>query len=213
MRAGRATIAAWFSSFFENAFVSRVNRRMDMRIVRFWRFDVGRRDVLWVRRAGHFLDLAPEAEAADDQLRVRVERRPRPDVAPTLRLFVGLDVPFLRADKRPDFIALDALGPDAADRLVLILRARLAKFDQQLTMVFFDAPVNRTVEGNKIGRITPDLLVEIAVILSEPQAVGTGRNRGGKTGGSPPRALSASSGCPMLRTLRRPLWHWGRRRR
>jgi hypothetical protein len=25
------------SSFFENAFVRRVNRRMDMRIVRFWR--------------------------------------------------------------------------------------------------------------------------------------------------------------------------------
>ena len=30
-------IAAWFSTFFEKAFVRRVNRRMDMRIVRFWR--------------------------------------------------------------------------------------------------------------------------------------------------------------------------------
>jgi len=33
----RAAVAAWFSSFFENAFVRRVNRRIDMRIVRFWR--------------------------------------------------------------------------------------------------------------------------------------------------------------------------------
>jgi hypothetical protein len=30
----RLTIAAWFSSFFENAFVRRVNRRIDIRIVR-----------------------------------------------------------------------------------------------------------------------------------------------------------------------------------
>ena len=27
----------WLSTFFENAFVSRVNRRMPIRIVRFWR--------------------------------------------------------------------------------------------------------------------------------------------------------------------------------
>ena len=33
----RATAAAWFSTFLLNAFVSRVNRRMDIRIVRFWR--------------------------------------------------------------------------------------------------------------------------------------------------------------------------------
>jgi hypothetical protein len=33
----KATVAAWFSSFFEKAFVSRVNRRIDIRIVRFWR--------------------------------------------------------------------------------------------------------------------------------------------------------------------------------
>ena len=29
--------ALWFSTFFENALVSRVNRRMLIRIVRFWR--------------------------------------------------------------------------------------------------------------------------------------------------------------------------------
>ena len=29
--------AMWFSSFFQNPFVSRVNRRMCIRIVRFWR--------------------------------------------------------------------------------------------------------------------------------------------------------------------------------
>lgn len=29
--------AAWFSTFFENALVSRVKRRIDIRIVRFWR--------------------------------------------------------------------------------------------------------------------------------------------------------------------------------
>ena len=32
-----ATVAVWFSTFFENAFVGRVNRRMLIRIVRFWR--------------------------------------------------------------------------------------------------------------------------------------------------------------------------------
>jgi len=31
----RLTMAAWFSSVFENAFVSLVNRRIDIRIVRF----------------------------------------------------------------------------------------------------------------------------------------------------------------------------------
>jgi hypothetical protein len=30
-------IATWFSNFFENALVSRVNRRMLVRMVRFWR--------------------------------------------------------------------------------------------------------------------------------------------------------------------------------
>jgi hypothetical protein len=33
----RDTAAARFSTFLENAFVSRVNRRMLIRIVRFWR--------------------------------------------------------------------------------------------------------------------------------------------------------------------------------
>jgi hypothetical protein len=33
----KLTIAAWFSHFFENAFVSRANRRIGIRIVRFWR--------------------------------------------------------------------------------------------------------------------------------------------------------------------------------
>ena len=33
----RATIAVWFSHFFENAFVRRVNRRIDICMVRFWR--------------------------------------------------------------------------------------------------------------------------------------------------------------------------------
>jgi hypothetical protein len=33
----KLTIAAWFSHFFENAFVSRVNRRVGIRIVRFCR--------------------------------------------------------------------------------------------------------------------------------------------------------------------------------
>jgi hypothetical protein len=31
------TAAEWFSIFLEKALVSRVKRRMDMRIVRFWR--------------------------------------------------------------------------------------------------------------------------------------------------------------------------------
>jgi hypothetical protein len=32
-----ATAALWLSTFFEKALVSRVNRRMFIRIVRFWR--------------------------------------------------------------------------------------------------------------------------------------------------------------------------------
>jgi len=31
------TAAAWFSTFREKAFVSRVNRRIDIRMFRFWR--------------------------------------------------------------------------------------------------------------------------------------------------------------------------------
>jgi hypothetical protein len=33
----RLAMAAWFSHFFEKAFVRGVNRRIDIRIVRFWR--------------------------------------------------------------------------------------------------------------------------------------------------------------------------------
>jgi hypothetical protein len=33
----REIAAAWFSTFFENALVSRVNRRIDIRMVRFCR--------------------------------------------------------------------------------------------------------------------------------------------------------------------------------
>src|ERR1035441_3451505 len=49
-----------FSHFFENAFVSRVRRRMHMRIVRFWRLYRRRTDL---RRVGvtHDWDLTPRA--------------------------------------------------------------------------------------------------------------------------------------------------------
>jgi hypothetical protein len=41
-----ATAAAWFSTFFEKAFVKRLNRRIDIRIVRF-SLHVGRGDVFF----------------------------------------------------------------------------------------------------------------------------------------------------------------------
>jgi hypothetical protein len=50
----------------------------------------------------------------------------------TGRLRLWRRVLFFRADERPDFIALNALGADGPDRLVLKFRARLAEFDQQL---------------------------------------------------------------------------------
>jgi hypothetical protein len=44
-----------------------------------------------------------------DQLRVRIERRPRPAISATLCLLIGRGVLRLRADERPNFIALHTL--------------------------------------------------------------------------------------------------------
>ncbi len=47
-----ATAAAWFSTFSENGLVTRVKRRIPIRIVRLFRFDVRRADVVRVAVAG-----------------------------------------------------------------------------------------------------------------------------------------------------------------
>jgi hypothetical protein len=70
----RLTIAAWFSNFFEKAFVRRVNRLIDIHIARFWhstklvaccRGPAGKTKILPHVEAGHRGLLGGVVRAAD----------------------------------------------------------------------------------------------------------------------------------------------------
>ncbi len=71
-------------------------------------------------------------EPRRDELRVSVDRDPRPHVpVAELALVLGSDVLLLAVAERPDFVALDPLGGQVGEHAVLILGARLAHLDQK----------------------------------------------------------------------------------
>ena len=60
-------------------------------------------------------DVARPDDPRDQQLRVGIQRRPRPRVSGFRRSFLGaLHVRLLRVDEAPDLVHLDPLGPHAA---------------------------------------------------------------------------------------------------
>ena len=65
------------------------------------------------------------------QLRVCIDCRPCPNVAPALRLLLGRDILFLRADELPDFVALQAADSHVADGTVMIVSTDLSQLDQK----------------------------------------------------------------------------------
>ncbi len=82
-----------------------------------------------VRRAR----IARADEPRHHELRIRTNRRPRPNVAvPELPLFVGRNVLRFRVAEGPNLIALDALAGEVIQCLGLIPRARASKIHEQL---------------------------------------------------------------------------------
>src|SRR5258708_40347710 len=69
----------------------------------------------------------------DDELRVRIQRRPGPHVADVWVFFPLFgDVPFLATDERPNLIALDSSASQVATDAALILGTSAANLDKQL---------------------------------------------------------------------------------
>ena len=68
-----------------------------------------------------------------DQLGVRADGRPRPHVTSLRRRVLGAGyVLCLGIDERPNLVGLDALAGQVPKRLVLVVRARLARIHQEL---------------------------------------------------------------------------------
>src|ERR1035441_4637098 len=65
------------------------------------------------------------------QLCIGIDCCPRPNVAPALCLLLGSHVLFLRPDKLPDFITLQAADPHIAHVTVMIISAHLSQVDQE----------------------------------------------------------------------------------
>jgi hypothetical protein len=77
--------------------------------------------------------VARSNEPGYDQLRVRIDRGPRPHRTDAeLALLLGGDVLILRTNERPNLVALNAARTQAMDRLVLVLCAGRAEVHQQL---------------------------------------------------------------------------------
>ena len=60
----------------------------------------------------------------DAELRVGVDCRPRPHVAPAILLLLWRDVLFLRADKGPYLIALQTADTNLADMAIMQVKPR-----------------------------------------------------------------------------------------
>ena len=72
-------------------------------------------------------------QVAHDQLCVRVQRGPGPDIASAFRCGLGgLHIAFLGVAEGPDFIALDALGPHVANVFIMADHAGFAGVHQKL---------------------------------------------------------------------------------
>ena len=94
-----------------------------------------------IRRAS----VARANEPARHKFRIRINGRPCPNVAVALGLVFRRGVLFLAAHKRPDFVALNPFARQIFQRLVLVIRAKLARINQQLHNA-----VNRNI--NQSGR-------------------------------------------------------------
>ena len=75
---------------------------------------------------------APAHKVANDELSLRVDSDPRPNIAPPDFLFLFTDVLGLRPDVRPNFVTLKTADRYIADMLVVIAHAGLAEIDEQL---------------------------------------------------------------------------------
>src|SRR5258706_11822684 len=72
-------------------------------------------------------------QPGDHELRVGVDRGPRPDIAVApLALLVGRHVALLGVDEAPDFVALDELGGYAPDVLIRPQLANRPQISQEL---------------------------------------------------------------------------------
>ncbi len=80
------------------------------------------------------------------QLRIRVNRRPCPNIAAALTLFIGGNVALLASHKGPNFVALNAAAGKIAESLVLKIGASRSCIDQE----FYDA-VNGNVSQARGG--------------------------------------------------------------
>jgi hypothetical protein len=70
-------------------------------------------------------------EPARNQLAVGVKSNPRPAIASAFCFLLRKAILFFRVNKRPDFIALDALRAKIAKRFILIFRAGAAKITEK----------------------------------------------------------------------------------
>jgi len=76
--------------------------------------------------------MTPADHERADQFRIGVHGNPSPDIANrTARVIRFCDVLFLRADERPNFVALNALARQVHQTIVHVLRAGRAQFNQQ----------------------------------------------------------------------------------
>jgi hypothetical protein len=70
-------------------------------------------------------------EPARNEFCVSIERNPRPNIASAFRFVLRTAILFLGVNKAPNFVALQALAGEIAQRLVLIFRAGAAKIAKQ----------------------------------------------------------------------------------
>src|SRR5579885_721605 len=68
---------------------------------------------------------------ARHQLGFGIQSYPNPAIAPAFAFFICWNVAFLAANKRPNFVALNALAGEITKHLVLIDRARPAKLGKK----------------------------------------------------------------------------------
>jgi hypothetical protein len=70
-------------------------------------------------------------QIGDNQLRVRVDSDPRPNVTPSLLLFLRADILRLCSNKTPNFIALQAAHAQIANSAVVIVSARATEIGKK----------------------------------------------------------------------------------
>src|SRR5258708_4003761 len=72
-------------------------------------------------------------EVTNDQLRIRVDSDPRPNIAPANFFFRGTDVPSLCSDVCPYLVTLKTMNRQLTNVVVVIYHARLTEIDQKFS--------------------------------------------------------------------------------